>query len=181
MKKGYDGAGFHQRTMKNNRPLYIGLAALIAAVALGVSAWIATDVRDAPEVHFTVIDGRNLYLSDLRGKPVLLTFWATWCKPCLEEEPSLAALYTELHPHGLELIAVGLNEDTPARIDDFRRRYRVPYPIALDLDGSIARAFGVDAIPRTFVIAPDGRILYDHTGALKVSAVKAALARMNER
>lgn len=161
--------------------LYIGIVVLILAIALGIFAWVVTDVHYAPEVQFTVIDGRKLSLSDLRGKPVLLTFWATTCAPCLKEEPTLAALYTELHPHGLEMVGVAMNYDTPARIDDYRRRNNVPYPIALDLDGTIARTFGIKAIPRAFVIAPDGRVLYDHTGILDPADVRNALARMNRR
>lgn len=153
-------------------PLHFVLVALILAPSFGFGVWSWTRAHTAPEAEFTIIGGRSLSLSQLRGQTVLLSFWATDCRPCLREMPALGEVYDELRPYGFEIIAVAMAHDTPARVHDFSQRFALPYPIALDLDGTLARRFGVQAIPRAFLISPDGEIVADIIGEIDMRALK---------
>lgn len=128
----------------------------------------------APQLRFTLLDGRALTLDALRERPVLVAFWATTCAPCVEETPDLIKLYQDLNPRGLELIAVAMPYDPPLNVQIFARDRQVPYPIALDIDGAVAREFGgVRSIPAAFLIDPQGRIIYRQSGKLDIERVRA--------
>jgi peroxiredoxin len=159
-------------------PLHFVLVALILAPAFGFGVWSWTRAHPAPEADFTVIGGRALSLSQLRGQTVLLSFWATDCRPCLREMPALAQAYDELRPYGFEIVAVAMAHDTPARIYDFSQRFALPYPIALDLDGMLAQRFGVQAIPRSFLISPDGEIVADIVGEIDIGALRERVLQL---
>ena len=152
-------------------PLHFMLVALVMAPSLGFGVWSWTRAHTAPEVDFILIGGEPLSLSQLRGQTVLVSFWATDCAPCLREMPALARVYDELRAHHFEVIAVAMAHDTPARIYDFSQRFALPYPIALDLDGKLAQRFGVRAIPRAFLISPDGEIVADLVGEIDLHAL----------
>jgi peroxiredoxin len=159
-------------------PLHFILVALILAPSFGFGVWSWTRAHTAPEADFTLIGGQPLSLSQLRGRTVLLSFWATDCRPCLREMPALANMYDKLRPHGFEILAVAMAHDTPARIYDFSQRFALPYPIALDLDGSLAQRFGVQAIPRAFLISPDGEIVADILGEIDLRALKERVLQL---
>jgi peroxiredoxin len=146
------------------------LAALAGLVAL---LWPAPGPRSVTDVEFRLLDGRTLTLNDLRGRPVLVAFWATSCKPCIEELPELINLYKELQPHGFELIAVAMPYDPPLHVQTFVQKQNVPYPVALDVEGKVVRAFdGVPYIPMAFLIAPDGTIAFRQTGKLDIAKAR---------
>ncbi|MBI3575462.1 MAG: TlpA family protein disulfide reductase, partial [Gammaproteobacteria bacterium] len=87
---------------------------IIAALAgLVVMLWPVPGPRLVADTEFHLLDGRKLALKELRGQPVLVAFWATNCKPCVEELPDLIKLYNDLHPKGFELIAVAMPYDPP--------------------------------------------------------------------
>lgn len=147
--------------------------ALIAVLGAVAAVVLPGRRHAAPEVTFTLLDGGSVALSALRGRPVLVAFWATNCVPCVEELPDLIRLYRELRPRGLELIAVAMPYDPPLRVQSFVRRHQVPYPVALDVSGTAVRAFEkVDFIPIAFLIDPAGDIVLRHTGKLDVERVR---------
>src|SRR5690606_26153841 len=95
------------------------IGALIAAVLVVTVGlvWLGPwSGEPAPEVNFTTLDGREINLADLRGQPVLVTFWATTCPGCVAEIPHLKNLYSELGPQGMELIAVAMSYDPPEQV-----------------------------------------------------------------
>lgn len=111
------------------------------------------------------IDGEFLEMSDLRGKVVLVNFWATWCGPCREEIPYLASL-TERYPE--HLVVIGVSEDAGGvdMVEAFADQYGVNYPIVMSTP-EIKRAFpGVFALPTSFVVDPDGEIVQTHVGLI---------------
>lgn len=151
--------------------------ALIAAVA-GMAAFLlpARD-RSAPEVSFSLLDGRTIALQELRSRPVLVSFWATSCAPCVQEVPDLVRLYQELKPRGLEMIAVAMPYDPPLQVQTFAREWKLPYPIALDSTGTAIRAFGdVRVIPTTYLLDPQGAIALKQLGKLDVERVRRLVA-----
>ena len=111
------------------------------------------------------IDGELLEMSDLRGKVVLVNFWATWCGPCREEIPYLVSL-TERYPE--HLVVIGVSEDAGGvdMVEAFADQYGVNYPIVMSTP-EIKRAFpGVFALPTSFVVDPDGQMVQTHVGLI---------------
>lgn len=152
------------------------LGGLAAAVCVAGAWLVATAPERAPEVTFKTIDGRRLDLGHYQGRPVLVTFWATTCPVCVEEIPELAALYREASGRGLEIIAVAMSYDPPSRVLRLAREFPIPYPVALDLDGRVAAAFGeVSATPTSFLVGPDGFILGEQVGAVDLEALRSQL------
>lgn len=110
------------------------------------------------------LEGASVGLSTLRGKPVLLNFWATWCPPCRAELPSLASLYLKYRGRGLAVLGVDLRED-PAAVEAFSRKEGIPFPVLLDRDGAVGSRWGVTGIPTTYLISADGAVMGRIVGA----------------
>ncbi len=148
-----------------------GLVLIVAATAL--TTWLPwPERRAAPELELAMLDGRRLSLRAWRGRPVLVDFWSLTCRPCLEQRPALAALYEQLHPRGLEVVAVAMPYDPPLAVRDFHDKQPAPFPVALDVEGRWAAAFGADVVPLAVLIAPDGRIVYRRAGKLDIERLQ---------
>lgn len=145
---------------------------LLMLILIGCSKTIAT----APDVTFTTLAGEKIALKDLRGKPVIVTFWATDCPSCIEEIPDLIELYTQYHASGLEMIAVAMYYDPPNHVVDMTKAKQLPYNVALDLNSDHARAFGgVMFTPSTFLIAPDGSVVKNEIGLFDLANMKTTI------
>ena len=157
--------------MKNS---LLTLLAIALPVTLGWLLFAPDVLRTSPDISLLDLDGNELHLADYRGRPLLVTFWATTCTGCVREIPHLIELYRELAPQGLEIIGVAMNYDPPNHVLAMRDARRIPYPIALDIHADAARAFGdVRLTPTTFLIAPDGRIVYWRSGELDLDKLRA--------
>lgn len=142
----------------------IALAALAAAILppARIEGAIAAPRRMvAPGFHVRSVEGAWLDLAELlRRGPVLIDFWATWCKPCLAAMPELEMLHERYGPRGLAVI--GISIDGPrnvAKVRPFANRLGLKFPIAVDLDGSLEESYQVRAAPTTFLIARDGSVV----------------------
>lgn len=161
---------------KRTAPLVI----LATAAAL---AWAATFLllpasSVPPDTEFVLLDGKKISLQSLRGRPVLVSFWATTCSPCIAEMPDLIRLYQEWHQLGFELIAVAMPYDPPTLVQAFVQRRSVPYPVALDIDGKVTSAFGgVPNIPAAYLIAPNGNIELSYTGRLDIGKAQRIISK----
>jgi peroxiredoxin len=130
----------------------------------------------APDVTFTTITGKKIALNDLRGKPVIVTFWATDCPACIKEIPDLIDLYAQYHKQGREIVAVAMYYDPPNHVVTLTKDRQLPYNVALDLKAEHAHAFGdVQLIPSTFLISPDGLIALKKTGAFDPTEMKTRI------
>lgn len=160
----------------------LGLSAALALGSIGY-AWFAPDtLQAAPEVSVRTLDGDDIRLSELHGHPVLVTFWATTCRGCLEELPQLIQLYKEFEPQGLEIIGVAMSYDPPNRVVAMRRSHQIPYPLTLDIRDDISRAFGnVRQTPTSFLIGPGGDIATRHTGEVDMAALRQQIIGMFDR
>lgn len=117
-----------------------------------------------PILRLDDLDGVTRDLAGLRGKVVLLNFWATWCPPCVEEIPSMQRLYQRLHGQGLEIMAVDVGEE-PAQVRGFLRDKAVDFPVLLDPDGSALKTWKIYAFPTSLVVDRGGNIRYAVYGA----------------
>lgn len=155
------------------------MIAAVLVVTVGL-VWLGPwSGEPAPEVNFTTLDGREINLADLRGQPVLVTFWATTCPGCVAEIPHLKNLYSELGPQGMELIAVAMSYDPPEQVAAMVEERDMFYPIVLDKDDRIANAFGdIRLTPTTVLIDPDGRIVWRRLGELDMQQVKRQIVGM---
>jgi thiol-disulfide isomerase/thioredoxin len=115
--------------------------------------------KPAPTVIVKDLEGQTLRLSDLKGKYVLIDFWATWCAPCVAETPRLKQLYETYHDKGFEIVGVSLDE-TLTPLKDFVKARKIPWPQAHNLTcgSDLQGAFDVNTIPATFLVGPDGNV-----------------------
>ena len=135
-----------------------------------------------PPISISTIDGRSFDSATVEGRPLLVTFWSTTCLICLREMPDLEALYRQLSPRGFEIIAVSMPWDPPGEVVRLARTRALPYPVALDVDGAIARAFGdVSATPTHFLVGPSGDVAFRRTGALDFPRLDRRLRSMLRR
>lgn len=164
------------------KDILIGLFALLL-VGGGIGFWLTAEpgLAPAPPVELKTLEGETVALGDLKGQPVLLTFWATTCPGCVKEIPHLVELYERYHAQGLEVIGVAMAYDPPNQVLAMRNQRELPYTIALDLDSSAARAFGdVRLTPTTFLIDTRGRIIYKKLGEFDMDLVENNIRRMLE-
>lgn len=118
----------------------------------------------APDFEVMALDGRCVTLKSVRGKVVLLNFWTTWCEASIREIPSLGRLYHLFQDEALALLTVNLRESA-AKVEAFRNEYRISFPILLDRTGEVGDAYGVLAIPATFILDRQGMTIGKATGA----------------
>ena len=132
---------------------------------LAASAWAAgcsrqqAALRPSPEFSYTLLDGTVGHSSALRGRVVLINFWATTCAVCVKEMPQLVATHARFQPQGLHTLAVAVRHDPPALVADFAQSRRLPFGVVIDNTGAIADGFAdVRGTPTTFVIDRSGHI-----------------------
>lgn len=145
------------------QPLFRVARAGAALIALAIAA-SPGHVAPAPAPRFELraLDGTVLDLDRLRRQgPVLLDFWATWCKPCQQAIPELEAIHRDLAPRGVTV--VGISADSPrslSKVRPFVSRMRVTYPIAIDEDGAVQQSYQVRALPTTVLVDTAGTIVH---------------------
>ena len=133
----------------------------------------------APDVSFRTLDGERLRLHDAAG-PVLVSFWSTSCTVCLAEMPALATLRADYAPRGFELVAVAMPHDAPNAVLELAESRALPFPIALDIDGTVLAAFEladgpIAGTPTAFLVDGEGRIVRRHTGPADIPALRDLL------
>jgi len=134
-------------------------------------------VGDELDIEFTAVDGREVSLKDLKGKVVLVDFWATWCVPCLKVMPDIKAVYDEFHDQGFEVVGISLDSEKE-KLESYLAKEKIDWPHYFDGEGwdnMIAKQYGIESIPATFLIGPDGLIAATDVPA---SSLKARVAEL---
>jgi thiol-disulfide isomerase/thioredoxin len=121
----------------------------------------------APQFVLSDLTGMMVNLRDLRGKVILLNFWASWCGPCKREIPSLERLYQKRYDKGFEIMAVNAEKSSASQIASFAEKYRMSFPILLNPQGDVADKYWVRAIPSSFLLDKKGMIRWKIRGAIE--------------
>lgn len=131
----------------------------------------------APPFTFELLDGKTFNLSDYKGKPVLINFFASWCLPCREEMPVLEKMGQEYSQKGVIFLGIAI-DDTEAKMKDFVARYGVTFPVGLDKTATIQKSFGIYGIPTTYFIDKQGVINYSHSGSVTEELLRNELDKL---
>ncbi|MBC3863924.1 TlpA family protein disulfide reductase [Undibacterium jejuense] len=155
--------------LEPSSPRKFRLFAIVAAAALivlGVLFYQSLSGKTTiPDVTFTNLKGEKISAQSLRGKVVMVNFWATSCSTCVAEMPKMISTYNQYHNQGLEYVAVAMSYDPANYVLNYAETRQLPFQVALDVDGKLAQAFGeVKMTPTTFVIDKQGNILKRYLG-----------------
>ena len=156
------------------------IAAAVAVLILAVAGFfVFTQKPAAPDVTFSTLQGQIFRTADLRGKVVLVNFWATTCTSCIKEMPALKATQERFEARGYQTVAVAMDYDPPAQVATFVERNDLPFTFVLDRDGSIARGFdGVRLTPTSFIVNRRGEIVQKILGEPKLDALHALIEKL---
>lgn len=128
--------------------------------------------KPAPAFTLVDIDGKKLSLADLKGKPVLINFWATWCGPCKIEMPWFEEMHTKYAAQGLVIVGIAADEAPKSAIAATAKKLGVTYPILL-VDAKVEKAYGgVEFLPESFYVGRDGNVLLETAGLSSESGGK---------
>ncbi len=152
----------------------------VILLALLLGLWFSlSNPERAPQAQLALLDGKTMQLSELKGKVVLVNFWATSCPGCIKEMPGLVETYRQYQGKGFEAVAVAMSYDPPTHVLNFTKKNGLPFPVALDADGSAAQAFGdVQVTPTSFLLDKDGKIVRRILGEIQFPELHAELDKL---
>lgn len=184
-----DGTGRNQtrgKKMADSKPGALGPIGIIVVVLLVLGTvmyvariagrqkgsdleWPPTPTGQTMDYDWTVrdLEGQPFDMAETRGKVLFLNFWATWCPPCVAEMPSIQRLYDHLQGEGIAFVLVTNEEPEPVRQFLERHDYTMPVYVA---GGPVPRGLQPRAIPTTYIVGPDGKVMLKHTGAMEWDA-----------
>lgn len=132
-----------------------------------------------PDVSFTTLDGQTSRLSALRGKVVLVNFWATSCVTCVAEMPQLMATHDKYKARGYDTLAVAMSYDPPAYVSRFAESRKLPFGVVIDNTGAIAKAYGdVSITPTTFLLDKKGAVVKRYVGQPDFAALHGLIEKL---
>ena len=159
------------------------VAAALIVLAIGGGAYFAWQglgsATPAPDVAYTLLDGQRTHLQALRGKVVLVNFWATSCTTCVHEMPKIIATHEQFKARGYETLAVAMSYDPPAYVANFAESRKLPFGVAIDNTGSVAKSFGdVRLTPTSYLINKRGEIVKRYVGEPDFAALHVLVEKL---
>jgi peroxiredoxin len=159
---------------KRNLLKAVGAVAVLAVAAAGYFSF--SSAKPAPDVTFTSLAGEKISMQSLRGKVVMVNFWATSCATCIKEMPDMVQTYNKYKDRGLEFIAVAMSYDPPNYVQNYARTRNLPFKVALDTQGEVAKSFDdVKLTPTTYVIDRSGNVIKRYVGEPDFAALHRLL------
>ena len=146
-----------------NKFIYASVAAV--ALALGAYVFVGTGVTTAPESTFVLLNGSKVNTASFKGKVTLVNFWATSCTTCVAEMPQIVSTYDKYKNKGYDTLAVAMSYDPPAYVVNFAETRQLPFKVAIDNTGSVAKAWDdVKLTPTTYIVNKQGQIVKRYVG-----------------
>ncbi|MGD2162934.1 MAG: TlpA disulfide reductase family protein [Anaerolineales bacterium] len=160
-------------SMLESRPRFYAL--LVVTFIMGV-AWIVVSAADeaqttsgqipsprqgflAPDFSLNTLEGQQITLSELRGDPIIVNLWASWCPPCRAEMPAIQKVYDQNQARGLQVLAVNMTyQDSETAAEAFVQEYELSFPVLLDMTGMVGNGYQMRALPSTYFIDREGII-----------------------
>jgi peroxiredoxin len=170
---------FIMQTSAAPRRLWLKIFAAVLVLALAaIGYWSVAKREVIPDVVFTDLQGKKISSQDLRGKVVMINFWATSCTTCVKEMPQMIETYNKYKAQGLEYVAVAMSYDPPNYVLNFTETRKLPFTVALDPQGKLAKSFGdVQLTPTTFVVNKQGEIIKRYVGEPEFAALHQLLEK----
>lgn len=144
--------------------LIILLTLLFAHAANAGDGLVRLPWVEVPDFSLQDMDGNTHNLSRYKGKPVIVNFWATWCPSCRKEMPSMNRAWDKIRHEGIELIAINVADDRES-VESFIKMTGVEFPVLLDTESKTAEAWPVRGLPMTFVVDPEGKLVFRAIGS----------------
>ncbi len=174
-----------------NNGLRIKLVAVLALLVAGLVMAGCTESGSnqspqigklAPDFTLQSLDGQTVSLNDLRGQPVFINFWASWCGPCREEMPLIQAVYERQAGQSQSAVILGINiGESPSTVEGFMQENGLSFPVLLDIEQTVAQDYNIRAIPTTFFIDSEGIIREIKIGAFtSVVQIERGLERLTQ-
>lgn len=139
--------------------------ALAAFAGLGAYVYVGEGAQAAPQSSFVLLDGSRTSTKDLEGKVTLVNFWATSCVTCVAEMPEIVATYNKYKDQGYDTLAVAMSYDPPSYVVNFAQSRQLPFKVALDNTGEVAKAWGdVKLTPTSYIVNKRGEIVKTYVG-----------------
>lgn len=152
---------------------------LLPLIIIGLLAFLGYELSHkttAPNVTFTTLDGKNISMDSLKGKVVLVNFWATDCPGCIKEMPQLIETYNQYKEKGFEVVAVAMAYDPPAQVFNYAKQKALPFPVMHDGLAEVSEKFGtVNLTPTAFIYNKQGHLLLRKIGDLDFVALQQLL------
>jgi peroxiredoxin len=156
--------------------IFAVLAGLALVALCGLLYFSLGHKAPMPEVTFVNLQGEKITSQSLRGKVVMVNFWATSCETCIKEMPRMVDTFNKYHAEGLEYMAVAMQDDPANYVINYTETRKLPFQVSLDVEGKLAKAFGnVRMTPTTFVIDRQGNILKRYLGEPSQAELHALL------
>ncbi len=174
------GKGKESRRLIRPFLVFSGIFIILGSIFFGLSLVSGKSIENKRAVSFlaTTVEGTDISLENLRGKTVILNFWATWCPPCRAELPTLISFAENLP--GTSTVLIGIDavssEKSLADVKRFMNKNSIIYPVIPDTGGRIAAEYGVTSLPTSVVISPEGNILEKHIGVVNYFWLRSHLS-----
>lgn len=150
---------------------------VVLASLLGLSG--CSGAQAAPESSFVLLDGSKMTSSDLKGKVTLVNFWATSCTTCVEEMPDVVSTYNKYRSQGYDTLAVAMSYDPPDYVVNYTQTRALPFKVALDNTGAVAKAWGdVQLTPTTYIVNKRGEIVKKYVGVPEWAALHQLIEKL---
>ena len=147
------------------KKIFLGAAVAAVVAAAGAALVLGTGASAAPQSTFVLLDGSSKTTADLKGRVTLVNFWATSCTTCVAEMPRIVATYDKYQAKGFDTMAVAMSYDPPSYVVNYAQTRKLPFKVAIDNTGAIAKAWGdVQLTPTTFVVNKRGEIVKRYVG-----------------
>jgi peroxiredoxin len=160
-----------------NKFIYASIAAVVLAV--GAYVFVGTGATAAPETTFVLLNGSKTTSANFKGKVTLVNFWATSCTTCVAEMPKIIATYDKYKTNGFDTVAVAMSYDPPAYVVNYAETRKLPFKVAIDNTGAVAKAWNeVKLTPTTYIVNKQGQIVKRYVGEPNFEELHALIEKL---